>query len=335
MPQNDRMEMSLDQVIKKDWKPQGNSKGRGRGSKEGNSKGRGRGSKGGRGIVRDARVPAKVKRGTKGQKGGARGAKGRGMPKGRGKAARTGRGAGERQTSSGRGGSVRQPQQTLRNLWRGARAPARSKAPQANGVKAWVRRSSPGSTTARGKGRVTPPQRNLKKVNRAGGIQKRGRAMGSFSKGVTRRKGAGKGAYGKGTGAQAIANADYGKGYSKSGSGSSKGKGGGKRSGYKGGGSWDQGSKKGGNKGGSGWDQDFADGGSKGKNGKGGYVEEQKATDQLTAEDKRMMKKITIVAQLDKVPKPHPAMQGMAPGKNSRRRSEGSLSSRFAANYRR
>merc|ERR1719277_2015691 len=40
--------------------------------------------------------------------------------------------------------------------------------------------------------------------------------------------------------------------------------------------------------------------------------EGSKAEQLLTQEDRRMMKKITIVAQLDKVPKPPPAMQGLA-----------------------
>lgn len=317
--------MSLDDVIKKDWSP-------------GKSSGRGRGGKGGRGVVRKGGVPAKARKAAKSQKGGGRGAKGDRAPKGRGKAGRKGgRGAREqRQTSGGRGSNaVRPPQRKpLRNLWRGARAPAARSKVQA--IKAWVMRGqkgASGSTKARGKGRAAAiPERNLKKVNRAGGIQKRGRMMGSFFKGTARRKGAGKGGRGKSSGAQAIADADYGKGYSKGGSakGSSKGKGS-KRSGFKGGGNWDQDFD--------GYDR-WADNSSYGKSGKGnsgggGYVEEKSATDQLTAEDKRMMKKITIVAQLDKVPKPHPAMQGMTPGKNSRRRSEGSLSSRFAANYRR
>eukprot|EP00930_Biecheleria_cincta_P036537 TRINITY_DN25041_c0_g1_i1.p1 TRINITY_DN25041_c0_g1~~TRINITY_DN25041_c0_g1_i1.p1 ORF type:complete len:295 (-),score=58.62 TRINITY_DN25041_c0_g1_i1:27-911(-) len=292
MPQKgDRIGMSLDEVIKKDW---------------------------------------------------SSGAKGDRTPKGRGKAGRKGRGAGvrqqnnqtRRQASDRRGSNARLPQSKLRNLWRGARAPRSNS--QASGIKAWVMRRPLGSI-ARGKGRVAPPQRNLKKVNRAGGIQKRGRMLGNFFKGTARRKGAGKGPFGKrsgkNSGAQAIADADYGKGYSKNGSakGFSKGKGN-KRSGFKGAGSWDEDFDR--------YDR-WADGNSFGKSGKsgkgysggGGYVEEQKATDQLTAEDKRMMKKITIVAQLDKVPKPHPAMQGLASGKNSRRRSEGSLSSRFAANY--
>lgn len=56
--------------------------------------------------------------------------------------------------------------------------------------------------------------------------------------------------------------------------------------------------------------------------------------DRLTAEDKRLMKKITIVAQLDKVPRPPPAMQGMTLGNGRRSGGEsGGLSSRFAANY--
>merc|ERR1712008_130219 len=54
----------------------------------------------------------------------------------------------------------------------------------------------------------------------------------------------------------------------------------------------------------------------------------------LSSEDRRMMKKITIVAQLDKVPKPPVAMQSALLG--SRKRSispgaSGSLSSRFGA----
>merc|ERR1712039_373800 len=49
----------------------------------------------------------------------------------------------------------------------------------------------------------------------------------------------------------------------------------------------------------------------------------------LSQDDLNMMKKITIVAQLDKVPKPPSAMQGMSFGKN-KRESEGNLSRRFA-----
>eukprot|EP00747_Dinoflagellata_sp_TGD_P165335 gnl/TRDRNA2_/TRDRNA2_186466_c0_seq1.p1 gnl/TRDRNA2_/TRDRNA2_186466_c0~~gnl/TRDRNA2_/TRDRNA2_186466_c0_seq1.p1 ORF type:complete len:446 (-),score=72.24 gnl/TRDRNA2_/TRDRNA2_186466_c0_seq1:73-1311(-) len=57
---------------------------------------------------------------------------------------------------------------------------------------------------------------------------------------------------------------------------------------------------------------------------------------EMSAEDLRLMKKITIVAQLDKVPNPLPVMRGMpaAGGKGSLRRSSstGSLNSRFGAN---
>eukprot|EP00913_Durusdinium_trenchii_P002790 g2581.t1 len=52
-----------------------------------------------------------------------------------------------------------------------------------------------------------------------------------------------------------------------------------------------------------------------------------------SVQDKRMMKKITVVAQLDKVPKPHPAMQGLR--QRATGGDTGSLSSRFGANFRR
>lgn len=54
----------------------------------------------------------------------------------------------------------------------------------------------------------------------------------------------------------------------------------------------------------------------------------------LSAEDRKMMKKITIVAQLDKVPKPSPAMQGLNMSRGRRGERAGSLSRRFA-NHRR
>lgn len=58
------------------------------------------------------------------------------------------------------------------------------------------------------------------------------------------------------------------------------------------------------------------------------------AVDSLSADDRRMMKKITIVAQLDKVPKPPPAMRGAAVGEGRSSRGQGgSLSSRFGANF--
>lgn len=59
------------------------------------------------------------------------------------------------------------------------------------------------------------------------------------------------------------------------------------------------------------------------------------AEDRLSSEDKKMMKKITIVAQLDKVPKPSPAMQGLnlANSRSSSIERAGSLSRRFGANW--
>jgi len=58
------------------------------------------------------------------------------------------------------------------------------------------------------------------------------------------------------------------------------------------------------------------------------------AVDSLSADDRRMMKKITIVAQLDKVPKPPPAMRGAAVSEGRSSRGQGgSLSSRFGANF--
>ncbi|CAE8606783.1 unnamed protein product, partial [Polarella glacialis] len=92
------------------------------------------------------------------------------------------------------------------------------------------------------------------------------------------------------------------------------------------------------------WQHDLADDWGKGGYGDGagmrvawdsGPTDNRSAMDKLTSEDKRLMKKITIVAQLDKVPKPHPAMQGMSLGRSGggRGRDGGSLSSRFSANY--
>merc|ERR1712070_376484 len=77
--------------------------------------------------------------------------------------------------------------------------------------------------------------------------------------------------------------------------------------------------------------QGYSDGGWSGQrhnSGKGGG----NAVDSLSADDRRMMKKITIVAQLDKVPKPPPAMRGSAAGEGRPSRGQGgSLSSRFGA----
>merc|ERR1711865_1322277 len=55
----------------------------------------------------------------------------------------------------------------------------------------------------------------------------------------------------------------------------------------------------------------------------------------LSAEDKVLMKKITIGAQLNKVPEPTPAMKGFAMGNRSSASNErpGSLSRRFGANF--
>jgi len=54
----------------------------------------------------------------------------------------------------------------------------------------------------------------------------------------------------------------------------------------------------------------------------------------LSRDDEKIMKKITIVAQLDKVPKPSPAMQGLTMGSRSgggRNERGGSLSRRFSS----
>lgn len=76
----------------------------------------------------------------------------------------------------------------------------------------------------------------------------------------------------------------------------------------------------------------------KGKKGRNSWSSNDKdaasALDLLTAEERGMMKKITIVAQLDKVPKPVAAMRNFA----SRRQPgelPGSLGSRFGANFHR
>lgn len=82
-------------------------------------------------------------------------------------------------------------------------------------------------------------------------------------------------------------------------------------------------------------------------NGVGGRIDRKTEIDgveDLSAEDRKMMKKITIVAQLDKVPMPPAAMQGLSSPAGGRSvessrgfASErgGSLSSRFGANYER
>jgi len=227
---------------------------------------------------------------------------------------------GKNQRSASRGGGEPPARSKLQNLWRGARG-ARSGA----GGKGKSQKGDGKGGKGRARSRV---QQNPKSVR--GTISKKGRSSKGAGKGG--RKG-GKGGKGKGT-ALAVSNRTWSPaGYSKGGSkGYSKGysKGGGKGKGsYGGGGGWGQD-----------WrddEDDFWGGGGRrggyddygGDRGYGRY--EPSATEQLTAEDKRMMKKITIVAQLDKVPKPHPAMSGMGSGR--RRSGDGSLSSRFAANY--
>jgi hypothetical protein len=77
----------------------------------------------------------------------------------------------------------------------------------------------------------------------------------------------------------------------------------------------------------------------KGRDGRGkGGGRTDDLSGPLSMEDKQMMKKITVVAQLGKVPNPIPAMEANgANGANGNRKREGrgSLSSRFGANFNR
>lgn len=71
------------------------------------------------------------------------------------------------------------------------------------------------------------------------------------------------------------------------------------------------------------------------KRDKGTYPEKMSVSD-LSAEDRKHMKKMTVVAQHDKVPNPGPAlMKGFASGQGRRKRGEGSLGSRVGANFNR
>lgn len=359
MGDSDRLQMSLDQVIKKDWKGKGNVE------RQGGSKGRQlRSSKGkGRGLVRGRFAKVKANGSVGGGKGQAKGGKkgqfrsrSTGKAAGRGGKNRTGRSSkgGARKGSvlggkggnrsdhdwrtpdASSGGSVSKRGPVLRNLWRGA-----------------MRRRGnvsfkTGSTRRYGKGAgfsqaLRRTINGVQRVNRAGGIDKR-RAMGAKggrysskggkgNRGYTKGQQGGKGFSGKGSsqnskGMLALGwNGGYSKGGGKKGLASSygyaKGKGG-----FGGGGSWQE------------WRHDLYDSWGNGKGAPSGRRNDtwtddsRSALEQLSAEDRRMMKKITIVAQLDKVPKPHPAMLGMSNGRGRRSSGDsGSLSSRFAANF--
>jgi len=322
--------MALSEVIEKDWTPGPKKAAPATGAraksggKAGGKAARGRGKARGRGLgirrnpalEKVRRAPAKgkgrlrwVPKGSVqanesnagGKAGGKMGGKARGKAGGRGRASEGWGSKGGGKAAQGRKGGFSEPRGPVRRLWRGA------KAAETNAD----RRAAKGG----GKQRQWDPRR----VNRAGMISKRSQ------------KGKGKASSWKGGGkALAISNGSgYGKGKGNS-KGNNKGssKGSSKGKGYGGGGSWGQERD----------DRDRRDSWSSFEPAKGGgrgRGEDWRAADHLTAEDKRMMKKITIVAQLDKVPRPHPAMQGMvrSNGKRSGGGDTGALSSRFAANF--
>uniref|UniRef100_A0A7S1WB13 Uncharacterized protein n=1 Tax=Alexandrium catenella TaxID=2925 RepID=A0A7S1WB13_ALECA len=398
-PVEDRLEMSLAEVIQTDWKPQ-KPAGRGRGAANGAANGAGRGGakagrrgaagRGGKGQGRKAAPPARLRNGTLGvrrtigPKNGGNSQQVAGRGRGRGKA--RGRGQQPQQQRQQRGGgyaaAVLQRSSGGRGrglqLWRGVSAMqgrgkgyGRSKgAGKAGGKGAGWAGKGPGWGKGKGKGWSKAGQMSLgPPVSRKGGIQKLWRGA----------KGAG---WGKGKSPLGMKGA-YDKGYAKGLAAAAGKKGGGAKGyGWKGGkngkgvrsmmmkGGKGKGSMKGD------WQHDMFDGpdfgdgadmedawsrargASKGKakgyakgKGKGsmrgfsddydggaGYRPGTVDADQtLSNEDRKMMKKITIVAQLDKVPKPPPAMQGLALNKGGKRssspRDSGALSSRFGANF--
>lgn len=321
----DRLEMPLSDVIEKDWQLQ---KGRGRGG-GGKGKAKGKGGRGrGRGVKGVIRTigPARTGRKGKGVGKGKGNAKGKGKGKGKSKGGEMVRGKG----NAGRNLPQRQGQrpQVMQR-----RPPNRPSPPQDAPQWSKGRPAYGGKSRGRGKGanrlgrgRVPLRPRLLQRVNRMGGIQKRRGAMLGRPQSLANigpRGGKGKG-YSKGSG----------KGYK--GSGFSKGgKGGGKPAlAALGGPSPPQGGK--------GWGRAPPSGGGYGSSSNGysgwrGNERQQSAMEQMSQEDLKMMKKITIVAQLDKVPKPLPAMQGMVVGKGKRNGpsgDSGTLSRRFAANFR-
>lgn len=310
--------MSLDQVIKKDWSSPGAKKAPSKaGGKSGGKGSAGRGKARGRGLgirrnpalEKARRVPAA---GGKGKGAGrmrwvpkgsvpppptrASKSQGRGWgSKGGGKGKSEGRKGGQK-GQKGRKGQVQR-------LWRGAGA---ARAPPTNAERRAGKGAGKGAGKTGGK-QLARAQWDPRRVNRANVIAKRSQ------------KGKGKVSSWKGGGkALAISNG-AGRSYS-------KGKGGKKGQGYGGGGSWGQ--ERGDAR--DSWSSfESPRGGGKGRG------DDRRASEELTAEDRRMMKKITIVAQLDKVPRPHPAMQGLVrgSGKRSGGGDTGSLGSRFAANF--
>jgi len=274
-------------------------------SSGGKSRGRGRG----RGRGRENGTSFTVSKGAGKRRSGGKGRGGQ-VRDGSARRSNAGKGGGKNSRRRSTSNAVEDVRGRLRTLWRGARsAKGRSK----------------GQSKGRGKGAARQEQQNVKRVNRAGGIVKRGRRNGAVK---GRAKGKGKAGKGGQRNALALRNDSYSKGYGKK--GYSKGKGGGGK-GFGGGGGWGQDFHDDRFEGGY---DDYSKGGGKGYNG-GFRGPEPKATEQLSAEDRRMMKKITIVAQLDKVPKPHPAMHNISNKAGGRRSSGdgGSLSNRFAANF--
>lgn len=342
MPEtNDRVEMPLDEVIKKDWT--GDSKPRG--GKGGKVLGRGKAAGRGRGLVRRNPIMTKVRR-TPAKGAVEKGGKGKGrfhwVPKGDVAArqsndrAPAGKGKGRTKggTFLGRG----------LNLWRGARVTnaerragkGKSKGKgQSKGIKGSGKGSSKGSKGSKGKTRLGQSWNTRRWVNRSTTFVKRSQTS-SWSKGQGKGKkgsgktkaistysGAGKGSYGSYGSYGSGKGKSKGKSYNGSGTysdGASSYRGGG----YSGGGSWGQERNQ---------DRDSWGFDNYSKGGKGSRDTSPRASEQLSAEDKRMMKKITVVAQLDKVPKPHPAMQGLR--QRATGGDTGSLSSRFGANFRR
>jgi len=327
--------MSLDDVIQVDWKkPE-----------------RGTSADGQNGVNRTK---------TDGKSSGKGGGKSRGRGKGtRASSKGRGRGAAGQSYSNDRTGSF-----FGRTLWKGALT-SRRKGSNDRGKGA-------GRGVGRGLGRTTPREPGMR-VNRAGGIVKRNqggvvvqqRRVKGVGRGIMGGRG-GKGGRmsrsssakglgmkgGRGGSSRSLALADGGKG-KRGWKGSAKGTKGGRgkgpnRFGAKGGGYGTLYSD-------AAEDTKAPRSGKGGPNGKGRKSDKQGGQryssagpnnrgnngggdpQHLTAEDRQMMKKITIVAQLDKVPKPPAAMQTMASRGMKRSSSTGgnTLSSRFGANFER
>jgi len=318
----DKINTTLDQVISAEWKPKPRSglggslkkKSRGTGVVKGQgrqirrSKGGGKGRNAGGGKGKDS----SISRGAKGLVKKTVFSKKRGrtvasrMPlrawsKGAGKGTVKGKSKGKRrQATKGKGkgkgkwsaSDFDEPRISSQRLWRGARSKGKGKG---KGKDAWKGKGQDRSEKWKGKG----------KGRLKGKGKGKGKSRGTYqsSDGYAVRRSIGKRQPGMRAG-NFEASKSKGKGMSRA-FALATGGGLGRR------GTWGKGSGKG---------RDRDERPERRSDGDGG---------RLSADDERMMKKITIVAQLDKVPKPTSAMQGFSMGGRNRSERGGSLSRRF------